>query len=44
MLLAFITTYDLEVEQMDVKKTFLHGELNENIFMEQLKGKQLVCK
>jgi hypothetical protein len=36
MLLALATTYDLEVEQMDVKTTFLHGDLKEEIFMEQL--------
>lgn len=48
MLLALATTYDVEVEQMDVKTTFFHGCLQE-IFMEQSKGlvvggKNLVCK
>ena len=28
-LLSLATTFDLEVEQMDVKTTFLHGDLNE---------------
>jgi hypothetical protein len=49
MLLALAITYDLEVEQMDVKTTFLHGDLKEEIFMEKLEGfvvggKNLVCK
>ena len=49
-LLSIIATYDLEVEQMDIKTTFLHGYLEEEIYMTQLehsmvKGKgHLVCK
>jgi hypothetical protein len=44
------TTYDLEVEKMDVKTAFLHGDLEEDIYMTQLehyvvKGKsKFICK
>jgi hypothetical protein len=30
--------FDMELHQMDVKTTFLNGELIENVFMAQLKG------
>ena len=30
-LLSLATSYDLEIEQMDVKTTFLHGDLEEEI-------------
>ena len=49
-LLSIVVAFDIEVEQMDVKTTFLHGDLEEEIYMEQpegfiLKGKnELVCK
>ena len=33
LLLAFVTHEDLELEQLDVKTTFLHGELDELIYM-----------
>ena len=48
--LSLTTTFDLEVEQMDVKTTFLHGDLNGEIYMKQPEGftvkgkKELVCK
>ncbi|KAJ8512528.1 hypothetical protein OPV22_002962 [Ensete ventricosum] len=48
--LGIATNLDLEIEQLDVKTTFLHGDLEEKIYMEQpegfkVKGKEnLVCK
>ena len=30
--------YDLELHQMDVKTTFLNGDLYENVYMAQPKG------
>ena len=38
MVLAIATLRDLEVHQMDVKTTFLNGDLNEEIYMEQPEG------
>lgn len=35
-LLEVVAKNDLEFEQMNVKTTFLHGELEENIYMQQL--------
>ena len=35
VLLSIIAAQDLELEQMDVKMTFLHGHLEERIYMEQ---------
>jgi len=32
------TTFDFEVEQMDVKITFLHRDPEEEIYMKQLEG------
>ena len=37
-LLALATKYNLEIPQMDVKSTFLNGELNEEIFLEPPSG------
>ena len=50
VVLALIAHQDLEFEQLDVKTAFLHGNLEEEIFLEQPKGfkkpgtKNLVCK
>ena len=39
LLLDIAAVYDYEIEQMDVKTAFLHGDLNEIIFMRQpIKG------
>ena len=38
MLLAFVTLFDLKLEQLDVKTIFLHGELEEEMYMEQPEG------
>jgi hypothetical protein len=49
-MLSIDATFDFEIEQMDVKTTFLHGDLEEEIYMKQLEGyamkgkKELVCK
>ena len=49
-MLFVVAAFDFEVEQMDVKTTFLHGDLEEEIYMKQPKGyvvkgnKELVCK
>ncbi|MCO5552868.1 hypothetical protein L7F22_006386 [Adiantum nelumboides] len=50
MLLALVATEDMELDQMDVIIAFLHGDLKEEIYMQQpegfvKKGKEhLVCK
>ncbi|KAJ4720195.1 Retrovirus-related Pol polyprotein from transposon TNT 1-94 [Melia azedarach] len=50
VLLAIVAHQDLELEQLDVKTTFLHGELEEEIYMTQPNGFQVpgkedyVCK
>eukprot|EP00253_Pinus_taeda_P020148 PITA_20148 len=38
LLLSVVVAFDFEVEQMDVKTTFLHRELEEEIYMKQPKG------
>jgi len=49
ILLALATQYDYELDQLDVKTAFLHGDLEE-IYMTQSLGfkvvekKKLVCK
>ena len=48
--LSIVATEDLHLEQLDVKTTFLHGDLDEEIYMAQprgfeVKGKEyLVCR
>jgi hypothetical protein len=49
-LLFVVVAFDFEVEQLDVKTTFLHRDLEEGMYMKHPKGfvvkgkKELVCK
>ena len=49
-ILSLVAVEDLHLEQLDVKTTFLHGDLEEEIYMHQpqgyeVKGKDnLVCR
>jgi hypothetical protein len=49
-MLSVVVAFDFELEQMDVKTTFLHGDMEEEIYMKQPKGfvvegkKELVWK
>ena len=36
--MTLVTHYDLELHQMDVKTTFLNGDLEKNVYMAQPKG------
>jgi hypothetical protein len=38
IIVALVVHYDLELHQMDVKTTFLNGDLYENVYMVQPKG------
>ncbi len=50
VMLALVAHFDMELEQMDVKTAFLHGDIEEDLYMEQPEGfsqpgeEQLVCK
>ena len=50
LVLGMVVAENLHLEQLDVKTTFLHGDLEEDIFMIQSKGfvvqgqENLVCK
>lgn len=38
IIMMFVTYFDLELHQMDVKLMFLNGDINEMIYMAQLKN------
>ena len=38
IIMALVAHYDLELHQIDVKTTFLNGDLEKNIYMAQPKG------
>lgn len=50
VVLGIAASLDLEIEQMNVKTAFLHGDLDKEIYMEQLEGFKIkgkedyVCK
>ncbi|GJR82618.1 retrovirus-related pol polyprotein from transposon TNT 1-94 [Tanacetum coccineum] len=44
VILSIIAAEDLHLEQLDVKTTFLHGDLDEDIYMTQPEGFQLAEK
>ena len=50
IILAMVARYNLELEQLDVKTAFLHGDLEEDIYMAQPEGfkeagkEDCVCK
>jgi hypothetical protein len=48
--MSLIVAFDIEIEQMDMNTTFLHGDLEEEIYIKQPEGfvvkgkKELVCR
>jgi len=44
ILLALVAQYELKLDQLDLKTAFLHGDLEEGIYMSQLMGFKTVRK
>ena len=44
VVLGLAARLDLEIEQLDAKKAFLHGDQEEEIYMEQPRGFEVVGK
>ena len=50
IVLGLVAHFDMQLEQMDVKTTFLHGDLEELVYMVQPEGfiqlgqEHLICK
>ena len=38
VILGFVIMHDMELEQLNMKTAFLHGDLEEEIYMQQLEG------
>jgi len=38
LILSIVVSFDFEIENMDVKKIFLHRDLEEEIYMKQPEG------
>ena len=43
-ILSLVVADDLHIEQLDVKTTFLHGDLEEEIYMQQPEGYEVKSK
>ena len=43
-ILSLVAVEDLHLEQLDVKTTFLHGDLEEDIYMQQPQGYEVKGK